>query len=376
MTLDKERNSASSSSTIANLERSLAQAFSERVTLSQEAALIPQLSSLSPFYFLFLTLELAGGSKYMSDIFGDFCVAKTFLVEKNTPTKSPARESSGNAIGGIKKGSITSRKARSRSCPPRSPIITRSVSAAMGDERSRLVGQENPKTVPWEEYEAMKKEMDALQAMVTSLLAAQAHHQSSSSTPYQPGARGFVLQEQKPQLGFIPIGTARPPPQENWVIKKEEVYPPPPTREENSPLAQKVQHMEEALRTMQGPSSYTPTSFANLYFFPDLQLPPKFKMPNFSKFDGTTDPISHLKLYAGALFGYPNPDKVMVQLFQHSLKGQGTDQHREIGASWHLELSLGFLIPLEEKLPLETKSLALKALGQVNALDWQWGMRS
>lgn len=56
-------------------------------------------------------------------------------------------------------------------------------------------------------------------------------------------------------------------------------------------------------------------------FFPDHPLPPKFMVPDFSQFDGTGNPISHLKLYAGALCGYAHDSKLCVQLLQRSLKG-------------------------------------------------------
>ena len=35
--------------------------------------------------------------------------------------------------------------------------------------------------------------------------------------------------------------------------------------------------------------------------FPNARLPPKFKMPNLDKFDGTDCPKSHLKMYMRAM---------------------------------------------------------------------------
>ena len=38
-----------------------------------------------------------------------------------------------------------------------------------------------------------------------------------------------------------------------------------------------------------------------LSLFPNVRLPPKFKMPILDKFDGTSYPKSHLKMYMRAM---------------------------------------------------------------------------
>lgn len=273
---------------------------------------------------------------------------------------------------GIRQSINTGHQGKSRS-PPRSPIITRSMSAAMGDEHSHqtVSNQDNPRMVPIEEHLALKRDMEALQTMVNGLLASQAQYRqhygpSSSQIHHQPGPGGFVFQESpsaqnntgllqglgisqenpQGQAQRIPIIPVIPQQQEDAESQHEDAHPNSACKEEDSALAQKIQHLEEALRAMQGPNAYTPTSFSDLCFFPDLQLPPKFKMPDFSKFDGTTDPMTHLRLYAGALCGYPNPDKLMMQLFQHSLTGQAAQWFARLDIrrfkSW-AELSQEFL---------------------------------
>ncbi|KAH7864287.1 hypothetical protein Vadar_027819 [Vaccinium darrowii] len=94
----------------------------------------------------------------------------------------------------------------------------------------------------------------------------------------------------------------------------------------------KIKHLEEALKAMQGPNACPSTKFSDLCFFPNQPLPPKFKIPDFTKFNGTTDPMTHIRLYAGALNGLPNPNKLMMQLFQHSLTGPA--------AQWFARLDL------------------------------------
>ena len=84
---------------------------------------------------------------------------------------------------------------------------------------------------------------------------------------------------------------------------------------------QRLKNLEETLKAIQGSTAYIPTGFSDLCFFPDLKFPPKFKIPDFPKFDGTGDPRVHLRLYTGSLTGIPEPEKYMMQFFQHSLTG-------------------------------------------------------
>ena len=41
--------------------------------------------------------------------------------------------------------------------------------------------------------------------------------------------------------------------------------------------------------------------YQSLSLFPNVRLPPKFKMPTLDKFDGTGYPKSHLKMYIRAM---------------------------------------------------------------------------
>jgi len=59
----------------------------------------------------------------------------------------------------------------------------------------------------------------------------------------------------------------------------------------------------------------------SLSLFPEARLPTKFKMPNMDKFDGTTCPKTHLKMYVGALNPFGLNSELLAQLFQQSLTG-------------------------------------------------------
>ena len=59
----------------------------------------------------------------------------------------------------------------------------------------------------------------------------------------------------------------------------------------------------------------------SLSLFPKARLPAKFHMPNMDKFDGTTCPKTHLKMYVGALNPLGLNNELLAQLFQQSLTG-------------------------------------------------------
>ena len=59
----------------------------------------------------------------------------------------------------------------------------------------------------------------------------------------------------------------------------------------------------------------------SLSLFLEARLPAKFKMPNMDKFDGTTCPKTHFRMYMGALQPFGLGDELLAQLFQQSLTG-------------------------------------------------------
>ena len=58
----------------------------------------------------------------------------------------------------------------------------------------------------------------------------------------------------------------------------------------------KVEEMIKRARKMEDLMDYQ-----SLSLFPDVRLPPKFKMPTLNKFDRTSCPKSHLKMYKRAM---------------------------------------------------------------------------
>ena len=69
----------------------------------------------------------------------------------------------------------------------------------------------------------------------------------------------------------------------------------PPAIESEKKINKRMNKMEEMIRKARKMEDLM--DYDSLSLFPDVRLPPKFKMPTLDKFDGTSCPKSHLKIY-------------------------------------------------------------------------------
>ena len=60
----------------------------------------------------------------------------------------------------------------------------------------------------------------------------------------------------------------------------------------------RLDHLEERLRAIEGGGDYAFANLEELFLVPNIITPPpKFKVPDFDKYKGTTCPKNHLKMY-------------------------------------------------------------------------------
>jgi len=52
-----------------------------------------------------------------------------------------------------------------------------------------------------------------------------------------------------------------------------------------------------------------------LCLVPDIIIPPKFKVPDFDKYKGTTCPKNHLKMYRRKMGAYSKDEKLLMHFF-------------------------------------------------------------
>ena len=61
---------------------------------------------------------------------------------------------------------------------------------------------------------------------------------------------------------------------------------------------EKLDHIEERLRAIEGGGDYAFADIEELSLVPNVVIPPKSKVPDFDKYKGTTCPKNHLKMYS------------------------------------------------------------------------------
>ncbi|XP_028220282.1 uncharacterized protein LOC114401907 [Glycine soja] len=84
----------------------------------------------------------------------------------------------------------------------------------------------------------------------------------------------------------------------------------------------KLDLIEERLRVVEGFGDYLFADMTDLCLVPDVVIPPKFKVPDFDRYKGTTCPKNHLKMYCRKMGAYSRDEKLLMHFFQDSLAGE------------------------------------------------------
>ncbi|XP_022751308.1 uncharacterized protein LOC111300005, partial [Durio zibethinus] len=98
----------------------------------------------------------------------------------------------------------------------------------------------------------------------------------------------------------------------------------------NSKIQDKYDQLEERLKAVEGNDTYGVIDANELSLVPDLVIPPKFKTPDFEKYDGTKCPSAHITMFCRKMTGYTHNDKLLIHYFQDSLTGSA--------AKWYVQL--------------------------------------
>ena len=70
--------------------------------------------------------------------------------------------------------------------------------------------------------------------------------------------------------------------------------------------------------------------YDELCLFSNMQLPLDFKTPKFSKYDGTGNPKTHLRMFANKVGKLVNVENLSVCWFPESLEGDALDWHSNL----------------------------------------------
>ncbi|XP_050908369.1 uncharacterized protein LOC127121992 [Lathyrus oleraceus] len=78
--------------------------------------------------------------------------------------------------------------------------------------------------------------------------------------------------------------------------------------------------MQKEINALRGKDLFRKTA-SELYLVPNVQIPPKFKVPDFEKYKGNSCPQSHLVMYARKMSTQTDNHQLLIHYFQDSLTG-------------------------------------------------------
>ena len=91
----------------------------------------------------------------------------------------------------------------------------------------------------------------------------------------------------------------------------------PPAMENEKKINKRMNKIKEMIRRAYKMEDLM--GYDSLSLFPNVRLPPKFKMPTLDKFDGTDCLKSHLKMYMRTIQPLGATKEVLAQMFQNTL---------------------------------------------------------
>jgi len=102
------------------------------------------------------------------------------------------------------------------------------------------------------------------------------------------------------------------------------------TTSKNPHAMAKMGKLEERLRAIEGGEDYAFTNLEELFLVHNIITSPKFKVPDFDKYKGTTCPKNHLKTCCRKMGTYAKDDELLIHFFQESLTG--------VSVTWYANL--------------------------------------
>ncbi|XP_017613781.1 uncharacterized protein LOC108458898 [Gossypium arboreum] len=88
--------------------------------------------------------------------------------------------------------------------------------------------------------------------------------------------------------------------------------------------------LEEKFKELEYADPYCGMDAKELSLVSDLVLPPKFKMPEFERYNGTSCPEAHITMFCRMMTGYVNNDQLLIHCFQDSLSGAATKWYNQL----------------------------------------------
>ncbi|KAG5621988.1 hypothetical protein H5410_007206 [Solanum commersonii] len=102
-------------------------------------------------------------------------------------------------------------------------------------------------------------------------------------------------------------------------------------------ISRKMKSLEDAMRCLREFDSSQSVKYKELCTFPEVELPPGYKIPKVDKFSGSRNPFFHLKIYCEKLIGVGNNEGIRIKISVTKLKSKLTECFREYAIRWREE---------------------------------------
>ncbi|KAF8393864.1 hypothetical protein HHK36_020062 [Tetracentron sinense] len=251
-------------------------------------------------------------------------------------------------------GKIGRSKRLIRFVPVRSPIVTRSRSNTMESAGNNSSAPPPPNMTEYAsvtELNQVNEKLDRLTQMFMNFM--QNQNQSNQDHP------NYILVPDQPQAPTDqPQGQANPtgpsnstnirslPPKQAVIFhtsgqQEDDTYEEEEWRskgKQKADMSDQIAQLKSELRSelrsevrqLKGVDTYGKIDLEDLCQHPGSKMPPKFKCPELSKYNGKGCPLAHLKLYIGSLSDFSDNEPLLLQLFQRSLTEEALDWYSTI----------------------------------------------
>ncbi|PKI43604.1 hypothetical protein CRG98_036007 [Punica granatum] len=180
-----------------------------------------------------------------------------------------------------------------------------------------------------------------------------------------PTADHFPFQALQPQMSFpyqAPPPLNIPPTEPGTPTQATPIAPPTNIPLENE-QERRMRRMEETIQALQAGTSRLDYGDFNWNLFSSMRLPPKIKIPDFKRYDGTKDPRHHLGHFQSKMLQYWDYEEFIIQTFQDSFMGLALD--------WFMTLKYRFCAETPPTL-LELSTMEMKENQAFEAYATMW----
>lgn len=114
-----------------------------------------------------------------------------------------------------------------------------------------------------------------------------------------------------------------------YMDRNEDQYYLPDYEESVQGEDRKYRLLEERLKAIEGQGALG-MDLTDLGLVPGVKVPPKFKVPVFEKYNGTTCPKTHVRSYYRKMSVYSSDEKLLMHFFQDSLAGASLEWYMQL----------------------------------------------